>query len=55
VEGWIATETAGVADDKRVREARKAVRAAEKALRDARKVERQAVKDARERSERSER
>jgi AcrR family transcriptional regulator len=41
VEGWIATETAGVADDKRVR--------------DARKVERQAVKDARERSERSER
>ncbi|WP_194410641.1 TetR/AcrR family transcriptional regulator [Microbacterium cremeum] len=42
-------EDADIADDKKYREARKAVRDAEKALRDARKLERQAARDARER------
>lgn len=46
---WLESESAELAEDKRVREARKAVRQAEKALRDARKLERQALRDARER------
>jgi len=46
---WALAGDADVADDKRVREAQKAVRAAEKALRDARARERQAVREARER------
>ena len=49
---WLVSEPAEVAEDKKVREARKAVRAAEKAVRDARKLERQAVRDARERAAR---
>lgn len=49
---WLVSEPAEVAEDKKVREARKAVRVAEKALRDARKLERQAVRDARERAAR---
>jgi AcrR family transcriptional regulator len=52
---WIEPEPAGVAEDKRYREARKAVREAEKALRDARKAERQALTDARERASRGNR
>ncbi|WP_127819115.1 TetR/AcrR family transcriptional regulator [Microbacterium sp. CPCC 204701] len=46
---WARLEDADVADDKKYREARKAVREAEKALRDARKLERLAARDARER------
>ncbi len=46
---WVVPDDADIADDKKVREARKAVRAAEKVLRDARKVERQVARDARER------
>ena len=46
---WITAEPAEITEDKKVREARKAVVAAEKALRDARKIERQVLKDARER------
>lgn len=46
---WSGLDDADIADDKRFREARKAVRDAEKALRDARKIERQAARDARER------
>lgn len=46
---WVLAEPAELAEDKKVREARKAVRAAEKTLRDARKLERQVLKDARER------
>lgn len=46
---WVVPDDADIADDKRVREARKAVRAAEKVLRDARKIERQVARDARER------
>ncbi|MEZ3162063.1 TetR/AcrR family transcriptional regulator [Microbacterium sp. BWT-B31] len=46
---WQGLDDADIADDKRFREARKAVRDAEKALRDARKVERQAAREARER------
>ncbi|MCK3770080.1 TetR/AcrR family transcriptional regulator [Microbacterium aerolatum] len=49
---WLVSEPAEVAEDKKVREARKAVRVAEKALRDARKLERQVLKDARERAAR---
>ncbi|GEK86353.1 TetR/AcrR family transcriptional regulator [Microbacterium aerolatum] len=51
-DSWLVSEPAEVAEDKKVREARKAVRVAEKALRDARKLERQAVRDARERAAR---
>ncbi|WP_214465436.1 TetR/AcrR family transcriptional regulator [Microbacterium flavescens] len=46
---WTGMDDADIADDKRFREARKAVHAAEKALRDARKAERQAARDAHER------
>lgn len=46
---WAQLEDADIADDKKYREARKAVREAEKALRDARKLERTAARDARER------
>lgn len=46
---WARPDDADIADDKRFREAQKAVRAAEKALRDARKLERQAAREARER------
>lgn len=46
---WVAADDADVADDKKFREARKAVRAAEKALRDARRAERQVAREARER------
>lgn len=46
---WPTLEDDDIADDKKVREARKAVRVAEKVLRDARKVERQIARDARER------
>jgi AcrR family transcriptional regulator len=46
---WAELDDADVADDKRLREARKAVREAEKALRDAHKLERQAAREARER------
>lgn len=46
---WVVPDDADIADDKRFREAQKAVRVAEKALRDARKLERQAARDARER------
>lgn len=51
-DAWIVAEPAELAEDKKVREARKAVRAAEKALRDARKAERQVLTDARGRIER---
>jgi AcrR family transcriptional regulator len=46
---WVRPEDAHIADDKKFREAQKAVRAAEKALRDARKIARQAARDAHER------
>ncbi len=46
---WMELDDADIADDKRYREARKAVRDAEKALRAARKLERQAAREARER------
>lgn len=46
---WTLLDDADIADDKKYREARKAVRDAEKALRDARKLERIAARDARER------
>lgn len=52
---WAGSDAPAVADDKRVREARRAVREAEKALRDAHKLERQAVREARERAERASR
>ena len=48
-EPWVRLEDADITDDKKFREARKAVREAEKALRDARKLERVAARDARER------
>lgn len=48
-EPWVRLEDADIVDDKKFREARKAVREAEKALRDARKIERQVARDARER------
>lgn len=47
--GWTMLDGADIADDKRHREAAKAVRDAEKALRDARKLERQTAREARER------
>lgn len=46
---WVWLDDADILDDKKYREARKAVREAEKALRDARKIERQAARDAHER------
>jgi len=46
---WAAPDDADIADDKRFREARKAVRVAEKSLRDAHKLERQAAREARDR------
>jgi AcrR family transcriptional regulator len=46
---WPEQEEQGVADDRRVREARKGVRAAEKALREARRAEREAMREARDR------
>lgn len=49
----VADLDADIADDKRYREARKAVREAEKALRAARKAERQAAREAHERRQRA--
>jgi AcrR family transcriptional regulator len=46
---WQAVDDADIADDKRYREARKAVREAEKVLRAARRAERQAAREARDR------
>lgn len=46
---WQTADDADIADDKKFREAQKAVRMAEKALRDARKLARLAARDARER------
>ncbi|GAA2010224.1 TetR/AcrR family transcriptional regulator [Microbacterium ulmi] len=46
---WVEAQDADVADDRRFREARKAVRDAEKVLRDARRAQRQAAREARER------
>ncbi|MEV4685967.1 TetR/AcrR family transcriptional regulator [Microbacterium sp. LWH3-1.2] len=46
---WVRADDADIADDKKFREARKAVRLAERALRDARRAERQAAREARER------
>ncbi|HKP08000.1 MAG TPA: TetR/AcrR family transcriptional regulator [Microbacterium sp.] len=48
-QSWVVPDDADIADDKKFREARKAVRDAEKALRDAHKLERQAAREARER------
>lgn len=50
---WPQLDDGEIRDDKRFRDAQKAVREAEKALRDARKVERQAARDARERARRA--
>jgi len=52
-EPWLAADDVDIAEDKRFREARKAVRDAEKMLRDARRAERQAAREARERLGRS--
>jgi len=46
---WVTVDDADIADDKKFREASKAVRQAEKALRDARKLARQVAREARER------
>ena len=46
---WPKLDDAGIADDKRFREARKSVRDAERVLRDARRAERQAAREAYER------
>ncbi|MBW9121292.1 TetR/AcrR family transcriptional regulator C-terminal domain-containing protein [Microbacterium trichothecenolyticum] len=46
---WVVPDDADIADDKRFREARKAVREAEKALRDAHRLQRQAAREARDR------
>ena len=48
-QSWVERDDADIADDKKFREARKAVREAEKALRDAHKLERQAAREARDR------
>ena len=48
-ESWFAPDDADLVDDKRYREAQRAVRAAEKALRDARKMERQVAREAQDR------
>ena len=45
---WVQLDDSAILDDKKYREAQKAVRAAEKALRDARKLERQAARVAHE-------
>ncbi|MHC2997773.1 TetR/AcrR family transcriptional regulator [Microbacterium sp. HJ5] len=50
---WVTLDDGDIADDKKFREAQKAVREAEKALRDARKIERQVARDARERRARA--
>ncbi len=50
---WTRVDDDDIADDKRFRDAQKAVQHAEKALRDARKLERQAARDARERLRRA--
>ena len=49
---WVALDDADIADDKKFREAQKAVRQAEKALRDARKLERLAAREAHDRKAR---
>jgi AcrR family transcriptional regulator len=49
---WQGLDDAEISDDKRYREAQKAVRDAEKALRDAHKLQRQAAREARERRSR---
>jgi len=49
---WAALDDADIADDKKFREARKAVREAEKALRAAHKLERQTAREARDRKAR---
>ncbi len=49
---WQALDDAGIADDKRYREAQKAVREAEKALRDAHRMLRQTAREARDRRSR---
>ncbi len=49
---WAGLDDGDIADDKRVREARKRVRDAERALREAHRHERQAVREARERTDR---
>ncbi|HEY9308221.1 MAG TPA: TetR/AcrR family transcriptional regulator [Microbacterium sp.] len=49
---WVALDDADIADDKKFREARKAVREAEKVLRAAHKLERQAAREARDRKAR---
>ncbi|KAA9156180.1 TetR/AcrR family transcriptional regulator [Microbacterium lushaniae] len=54
-EQWHEPEVPDVAEDKRYREARKAMREAEKALRAARKLERQALAEARQRAARTRR
>ena len=48
-QSWVERDDADIADDKKFREARKAVRDAEKVLRDAHKLERQAAREARDR------
>ena len=50
---WEGLDDAEIADDKRYRDAQKAVRDAEKTLRDARKIQRQVARDARERRARA--
>ncbi len=49
---WQGLDDAGIADDKRYREARKAVRDAEKSLRDAHRMLRQTAREARDRRSR---
>ena len=49
---WVTLDDADIADDKKFREAQKAVRQAEKALRDARKLERLAAREAHDRKAR---
>lgn len=49
---WVGLDDAEIADDKKFREAQKAVRDAEKALRDARRAARQVAREARERKAR---
>ena len=51
-QAWPKPDDAGIADDKRFREARRSVRDAERALRDARRAERQAAREAYERRSR---
>ncbi|WP_227468251.1 TetR/AcrR family transcriptional regulator C-terminal domain-containing protein [Microbacterium sp. YJN-G] len=50
---WIGVEPAELSDDRKLREAQKAVRDAEKALRAARKAERQAHREAADRAARA--